>query len=212
MHRYQFRAQCRKGIDPHRLFQEALPCLKSRMEACGARQLSLFRFGAQLFLYYESLSPGADPHRLFVHCEDALEPWPGEDRPRRWVPMTDIFHYQRPVSEDHWLRKNPAARPYGRIARLKPEYAASYIFYHYQYQEERPGDGDKYGMIALHENLMFFYSEAPATLEPAPYAGALPTSNTPSDWMGTMEPHFIPWDGEEAQSRFWLALPLLIRA
>lgn len=212
MHRYQFRAQCREYIDPVQLFSEALPVLQNKMKEFSSSHLSLFHFGTQLFLYYESPFLSVDPHELFPHCEDGLETWPGTDKPRKWVPMIDIFHYQKPVNESHWLRKNPSAKPYARIAHLKQEEMASYVFYHYQYQEEKPGDGDKYGIIALHENLMFFYSEDPATVETPPYSGSLSTSNTPSDWAGTMEPHFIPWGQPTEPTQIWLQIPLIIRA
>lgn len=33
----------------------------------------------------------------------------------------------------------------------------SYIYYHYQLQEERAFLGDKYEIIAMHENLLFAY-------------------------------------------------------
>ncbi|WP_054955155.1 hypothetical protein [Paenibacillus dakarensis] len=212
MHRYQFRAHCRENVDPQRLFRETLPALQNRMREHGASHLSLFHFDMQLFLYYESSAQSVDPHELFAHCEDALEAWPGTSNPRRWIPMTDIFHYQNPISEEHWLRKNASARPYARIAHLQPDKVARYVFYHYQYQEEKPGDGDKYGMIGLHENLMFFYSEDPATIEMPPYSGGLSTSNTPTDWAGTMEPHFIPWSQPAEPSRIWLEIPLILRA
>ncbi|MCG7385561.1 hypothetical protein [Paenibacillus sp. ACRRY] len=211
MYRYHFRAQCRENMDPMQLFHEALPILQIQTRELGAHQLSLFHFGTQLFLYYESPVQSVDPHELFAHCEDALEIWPGTSSARRWVPMIDIFHYHKPVSEKQWLRQNASARPYARIAHLKPDQVASYVFYHYQYQEEKPGDGDKYGIIALHENLMFFYSEDPATIEKPSYSGKLSTSHTPSDWAGTMEPHFIPWDSSDGNSPIWLEIPLVIR-
>lgn len=213
MKRYHYRAQCREGSEAQKVFRDALPELESRMKACGARQLSLFHWGSQLFLYYESRAEQQpDPHTLFLPWEPFLEVLPGADTPRRWVPMTDIFHYQHPVSDAHWQRCHPASVPYARIARLKPEQTASYVFYHYQYQEERPGEGDKYGIIALHENWMFFYSEHPATIEPPPYPGKLLTSNTPPDWAGVMEPHFIPWENQSGASRIWLNIPLVLRA
>lgn len=212
MYRYHFRAQCRKNIDLEPLFREALPLLEIRMKEYASSNLSLFHYGTQLFLYYESTAQSVDPHELFAHCENALQTWPGTDQPRRWVPMMDIFHYQQPISEKHWLRSNASSRPYARIAHLKPDKVARYVFYHYQYQEEKPGDGDKYGMIALHENLMFFYSEDPATVETPPYSGSLSTSNTPHDWAAVMEPHFIPWNQTEEQPQIWLEIPLIIRA
>ncbi|RIX59499.1 hypothetical protein D3P08_04975 [Paenibacillus nanensis] len=212
MQRYHYRAQCRPDLDPEVYFRDALPELRDHMRECEASNLSLFRSGAGLFLYYESTAGHVDPHALFRHCEEALEAWPGEDVPRRWVPMMDIFHYQTPVSEEHWLRKNASALPYARIARLKPEQVSSYVYYHYQYQEEKPGDGDKYGIIALHENLMFFYSEAPATLEQPPYQGKLSTAGTPNDWSAAMLPHFVPWNAETEPPLIWQSIPMIIRA
>lgn len=126
--------------------------------------------------------------------------------------MTDIFHYQAPVSEQHWVRTNDHSVPYGRIARLKPEEVSSYVYYHYQYQEERPGDGDKFGIIGMHENLLFFYSELPATLEPAPYEGKLNTSLRPDDWAAVMEPHFMKWEGAPYGQEIWRELKLVLEA
>ncbi|MFD2880899.1 hypothetical protein ACFTAO_41130 [Paenibacillus rhizoplanae] len=104
-----------------------------------------------------------------------------------------FFHYQQPVSAEQWKRSHTTGTPYGRVAALKPEQVASYVYHHYQYQEERPGDGDKYGIIGLHENLLFFYSELPATVEPAPYAGKLTTNLRPENWGEVMDPHFRKW-------------------
>lgn len=214
MQRYHFLAQCRDGLDPAIYFRDdrLMSNLKARMIDIDVQNLSLFHYGSLLFLYYESPAKGVNPHSLFQQCEADLVTWPGADMQRSWVPMMDIFHYQQPVSGEPWRRDNHSPKPFARIARLKPEQVASYIFYHYQYQEERPGDGDKYGMIALHENLMFFYSEYPATLEPPSYKGKLSTDNTPSDWMAAMTPHFIMWDKETHNSLIWLEIPLLLQA
>ncbi|MCK9862896.1 hypothetical protein [Paenibacillus sp. ATY16] len=211
MQRYHYLAHCRHGVDPSVCFRDVASELQERMKETVVRHLSLFHYGSKLFLYYESPLMDADPHALFKRCESGLEQWPGTDTPRRWVPMMDIFHYQQPVGAEHWRRIHPSPRPYARIARLKPEQVASYIFYHYQYQEERPGDGDKYGMISLYENLLFFYSESPATIEPPPYAGKLDTANTPSDWQAAMDPHFIMWDQDAGKSLAWLEIPLLLQ-
>ncbi|MBT3602078.1 MAG: hypothetical protein HOE48_03170 [Candidatus Latescibacteria bacterium] len=53
-------------------------------------------------------------------------------------------------------RKTPMDMPYGRVIRLRPEKVSSYIFYHYQLQEEHPGRGDKYGLISIHEDKIIF--------------------------------------------------------
>ncbi|MBY0012920.1 hypothetical protein H7K49_20770 [Paenibacillus typhae] len=172
--------------------------------------LSLFAAGKQLFLYYECLTEPATPEQMLPEAGQQLAAWPGGEPGRRWAPLADIFHYQQPVSAEHWERRNSAGKPYGRLAMLKPEAAASYIYYHYQYQEERPGDGDKYGIIGLHENVLFFYAEQPDTREPAPYEGKLKTSLRPDNWAEVMEPHFMKWEGAPAGQELWKNLELLL--
>lgn len=65
---------------------------------------------------------------------------------------------------------------------MKPEMVSSYIFYHYQLQEERPACGNKYGLISITENLLFFYTEEPVVKEEALYDGRMKTANTPGNW------------------------------
>ena len=74
---------------------------------------------------------------------------------------------------------------------------SSYIFLHYQMQEEKPGAGDKYGQISIHENLLFFYMEQPVTNEAAQHEGQLKTTHTPPNWHEVMFPHFQPWEDLE---------------
>ncbi|GIO14541.1 hypothetical protein J19TS2_40960 [Cohnella xylanilytica] len=213
MKRYMYRAQCREGWKPE-------ACLEAMKRSAGgwpdrlpAENVSVFAHGDEWFLYYECGGEAfVDPDSLFAEAGERLAAWPGGGRPRRWAPMTDIFHYQRPVSDEHWARRRPDRVPYGRIAVLKPEEIASYVYYHYQYQEERPGDGDKYGIIGLHENVLFFYSELPATLEAAPYEGKLKTKLRPDDWQAAMDPHFAKWPDAPAGEEIWRKLPLALEA
>ncbi|WP_260510210.1 hypothetical protein [Paenibacillus typhae] len=184
--------------------------LKEAMVRLHVDYLSLFAAGKQLFLYYECLTEPATPEQMLPEAGQQLAAWPGGEPGRRWAPLADIFHYQQPVSAEHWERRNSAGKPYGRLAMLKPEAAASYIYYHYQYQEERPGDGDKYGIIGLHENVLFFYAEQPDTREPAPYEGKLKTSLRPDNWAEVMEPHFMKWEGAPAGQELWKNLELLL--
>ncbi|CAM4199192.1 hypothetical protein [Paenibacillus typhae] len=184
--------------------------LKEAMVRLHVDYLSLFAAGKQLFLYYEYLAEPATPEQMLPEAGQQLAAWPGGEPGRRWAPLADIFHYQRPVSAEHWKRRNTAGKPYGRLAMLKPEAAASYIYYHYQYQEERPGDGDKYGIIGLHENVLFFYAEQPDTREPAPYEGKLKTSLRPDNWAEVMEPHFVKWEGSPAGQELWKNMELLL--
>jgi hypothetical protein len=118
--------------------------------------------------------------------------------------MYDIFHYNRPFDNEGWARTQPVQKYVGRLARLKPEMLSSYIFYHYQLQEETPGQGNKTGIINLHENLMFFYHEEPEIYEDKKYDGKLKTSNSPENWVELMEQHFIFWVDVPENQNVWI--------
>jgi hypothetical protein len=85
---------------------------------------------------------------------------------------------------------------------------SSYIFSHYQLQEERPGQHDKYWLISLHEDLLFFYQELPPF--PAPRPGKLATTNTPDDWQAVMFPHFEQWDDAPPGAEIWRPVELIL--
>jgi len=156
--------------------------------------LSLFRWEAMLFLYVESAGSSVSPEDLLGDLDGSLQTWPsGSSDVRHWVPMMDIFHYSQPQDVDHWRRKTVVEMPFGSVVRLRPEKVSSYIFYHYQLQEERPGTGNKYGLIGLHEDVLFFYQERPSVSEETPAQPSLKTSNTPPNWPELMSQHFAPW-------------------
>ena len=111
--------------------------------------------------------------------------------------MMDIFHYNSPQSVEHWHRDTPPEACTARVICLRPEMVNSYIFLHYQMQEEKPGAGDKYGQISIHENLLLIYMEQPATNEAPLHQGRLRTAHTPPNWHEVMFPHVQPWDDDE---------------
>lgn len=205
---------------------------KRKMEKEGIARISLFEGSGHWFLYAEtekgaevdnetgaSAAAASESRReaadgglagvpfeaLFPGLHSVLGAWAGGPERRVFVPMSDIFHYRRDTDRD-FGRRTRETESYGRLARLKPDKISSYVFYHYQYQEEKPGDGDKYGIIGLHEQWLFFYAERPATIEAAPYAGSLNTRRTPEDWGTVMRPHFIPWAGASEDEEVWLNL------
>ena len=155
--------------------------------------LSVFRFQRNLFFYYECATSLRTPDELFPALSAHLEPVPFFEEKRHYVRMAEVFHYNRPTENGLW-RDKEQGQPYGRLNRLRPDMIASYIFYHNQLQEEKPGCGDKYGLIALNENLMFFYEEKPYRFEKALYEGRLHTHNTPDHWGELMDQHFMPWE------------------
>ncbi len=185
-------------------WQGALAALQSDGRLLTA---ALYRDAYSLFLYTEALGAPLDPAAALPAPGGLLRPWPELDGDRPWVAMMDVFHFNAPASLAHWRRSTPPAERQGRLLRLHPDKVASYVYYHFQLQEERAFPGEKYKFIALHGSLLFMYNELPATLETPPLPGLLSTRGTPSDWSDTrMDEHLIPWDASTPSSR---GLPLV---
>ena len=149
-----------------------------------------------LYLYVESNTETVDPNTL---AEGPLVAFPDGSR---WEQIDEIFHYSKPMTAQQWKRKVENKKPYVRLGRLLPDKISSYIYYHYQLQEERPGDnkkGNRYGVIYLHRDFLLFYSELPGEMETEPHAPTLSTHDSPREiWGEVMQPHF---NGE------WCELP-----
>ncbi|WP_284645048.1 hypothetical protein [Paenibacillus silviterrae] len=156
-----------------------------------------FTWRNNLFLYYECIGQPVEPDEVAGDALPYLADWPGQAEPRKWILMVDVFHFNEPAGYEHWLRKQPVERRGGRVAHLKPEMMSSYIYYHYQLQEERAFGGDKYEIIAMHENLLFGYQEFPKVVEDPVVPGRLSTKGTPENWADSrMDLHFQPWDDD----------------
>jgi hypothetical protein len=175
----------------------------------GCATFSLFEFGSLLFAYYETIHEEVElrwEERLKQH----LEAWPGEQMPRYSVPLLDIFHDNKPNREFAWRNHVKPLERNGCIARLKPEMYSSYVFYHYQLQEEKPAGFNKYYMIGSHEKYIFSYEEMPAIIDPAP-SGLLQTRNTPDNWTKVMLPHFELWeDVQDGEPLAWKRMEQII--
>lgn len=209
--RYVYRAQCKPGSEQDALhvLETCRESVRALVEAGELLSLSIFRWESHLFLYYECTRRVLRPEELYPNLAQCLELWPGEDEKRCWVPMMDIYHCAEPASVEFWKRSEPRIRPIGRVAWLKPEMVSSYIFYHFLYQEEKPGDWAKYPLIGLYENFLFFYTEGPDVRIEVPYKGKLQTSLTPPNWMEVMKPHFIFWEDAEAGQEIWKTIDLV---
>ena len=198
IHRNIYRGFIAQGADMAPCLPELANEWKHSIESGLLYAASLFRWRDNLFLYYESPDESLAPETITASLGTALSAQPGTSI-RRWTRMMDIFHYHESQDESHWQRSHPNPKATARVNRLKPEMYASYVFYHYQLQEEHPAIGDKYGIIGADENLLFFYQEEPKTVEPARHKGRLTTRNSPrEDWQELMTQHFLPWeDGGE---------------
>ena len=212
MKRTIHRAQCLEGREADTLAQlpELTPALQRRIADEALLTLSLFRWQRNLFLYCEHIREEISPAELFGPLEPLLEPWPCEEAKRRWVPMMEVFHFNRPASVEHWRRKEPPGKRLGKVGRIWPDKVASYIYYHYQLQEEQAFPGGKYQFIGLYENMLFLYDELPQVREPLVHEKGLKTTGTPANWEDSrMDLHFIPWpDGIRFNREIELVLGL----
>lgn len=157
--------------------------------------VNVFGCDRDLYIYIESCGDEITPQELFKGAEDFLCTWP-DGKDKYFYPITEIFHFNEPQSTEHWMRKKAPATCIGMIAKIKTSLAARYIFYHYQFQEENPGAGDKFGRIFLMGDTAFYYGEEPPYVEAPLHKGALSTKNTPQgeEWQNIMGEHFIWWD------------------
>ena len=179
--------------------------LDDHLNGQGVPVCTWFSTGNQLYIYVETMGDTEPSVIPLVLAGRYWQEWPGLSGPRPAVPMLDVFHDGEPISLDSWRGSRPIQRRVGSIARLKPEMYSSYVYYHYQMQEERPSSFNQTYMIGAHEDMLFSYCELPASLEGPKREGRLKTNLTPQDWHGLMEPHFVPW-GEEA---LWRELPII---
>lgn len=154
------------------------------------RNVSLSAYQDKRFLYYESDDAVAEPE---VIADSNMKKSPNG---HLWVRMMDIFHYSKPLSDAFWKRKNADRKPSLKIAYLYPHLVSSYIYYHYQFQEEVPRRmNNKFAAIYIHENCIVMYGEEPAESDKDNYPGVLTTSDHPKEnWSQLMGTHFMPWD------------------
>lgn len=109
----------------------------------------------------------------------------------RFVPMENIFHYNRPESVVHWKRKKESI-PSGFIGRIKPGMLSSYVYYHYILQETTDRERDKYGAIFMFQNYLFFYRDMCGETEYPSYKGVV-NGKIPENWRELMRVHFEAW-------------------
>lgn len=206
MKRNLFYAQIRKDASDG--FRSAIErdgeSFRKQLESKGVLTFSLFISECYVGVYLESLDDKYEwdwpaSYRIW------LAEWPWEDNTRLSVPMLDIFHDGMPTDPASWRGDRHVEKRIGSFARLKPEMVASYVFYHYQKQEETPESFNKTYIIGAHGHLLFSYYEWPVSLSETKRQGILSTKNSPasSDWHAIMQPHFKPWKHGADQQEYW---------
>jgi hypothetical protein len=166
--------------------------------------LSVFGWENYLFLYVEWDGISLLPESYLKRLGDCMKTNHSITGSKQWTRMADVFHYNYPVNLKQWQRPHNMT-PVARLGMLKYEKISSYIYYHYQYQEELPGDGNKYFVIAMTENILFMYTEEPEIIEPTIYPGELSSKSSHENWSDRMGPHFIGWE-DLPKDLFWREL------
>ncbi|QGQ98271.1 hypothetical protein EHS13_27000 [Paenibacillus psychroresistens] len=159
------------------------------LEQQGIVSFSLFNQGAFLFIYLEA-SKKAFSFSWETPYSERLEQWPGQAVLRNSIPLLDVFHDGVPEELNEWRGDRTVEQRSGSMVYLKPEQYCSYVFYHYQLQEENPESFNKTYTIGAYENMLFSYSELPESFSLSKPEGKLKTNHTPENWQEVMLPHF----------------------
>lgn len=208
IHRMHHRAIAVNGAadEAQRALVAARDALQRAVDGGRVLTASAFRYREHFFTYVECIGEAIAHEELFG-ASPAFAAWP--DRDAKFIPMMDIFHCGVPWTVDYWRRRARVEKVEAHVIRIIPEKLASYIFYHYQLQEEQPGSFDKYAVIALNDNLLFFYKELPFVVEPPLRPGLLATKNTPDPWHPLMITHFQPWPDATGPEDYWRPIETL---
>lgn len=98
------------------------------MKAGGLLQASLYRFQNMCFLYCEAEGDFPQPENFLAELSPFLEDWPEEKKKRKWAYMYPIYYHSIPVDKEEWRSGRIGKKQVGRIAFLKKEKWASYVY------------------------------------------------------------------------------------
>ena len=199
MFRHCFRAQY-KDAKVLEAIEGLAPHLESLLKEDKLFSATAFEYDAgNLFFYWECPWTGdLGIEDVFPGLSPYLYPWPGEAEPVYYRPLLECYHSYAPAPDEEPAWKRTAhAEPRGMMSVMVPELMSSYIFWHYQSQEERPGDNGMDLTIWFDGNLAILYTEPPKRRIANPRPGKLSTNHTPDDWNDYIDLDFIPFpDGE----------------
>ncbi len=205
MNRWMYRAQIKPG--KQKQLQEVCVREQESWKAAlieqGAETCSIFSYGQMLFIYIEA----SFDSKAWVwpkECQEWLEAWPDAAKGHVYQMLMPNVFYDGTVSEvQKYRHQRETTARLGAVAILKPDMVSSYVFYHYQMQEEKPGSFNQSYSIGLHGEYLFSYHELPVIKGPS-RNGKLVTNHTPSNWHDFMAEHFVPW--QDSEGMIWLKL------
>lgn len=125
--------------------------------------IALYQYKNMIFLYYEALTDTCSPCDMFPALTGCLETIPMKETYIRWLPMHTVYYNAIPETIETWRRPEKKKR-IGRIAYLMPDKLISYLYYHKALLDEGLFEGERYLSIALHDTILFTYSESPRIL------------------------------------------------
>jgi hypothetical protein len=220
MQRVLFYSQTRRGTANQfkQIVKDNAAVLRDHSRATGLEQVAVFACDLYVCVYAEAVgSHVASPWDWPVSFERYLEKWPKEPNThvstnetlhRLSIPMIDVFHDGIP--DEAWRGSHSIEERVGSIARLKPEMVPSYVYYHYQKQEESPNSFNQTYMIGMHNRLIFSYHELPSRISPITRQGLLTTKHSPMNWHEVMYPHFDLWEEEIEGQQIWRKMERLM--
>lgn len=160
--------------------------------------VKIFTFEDMAFMYVETDSSDFDPDAVL--CA-GLCTFPNG---KKWFPMPPVFYASKPLSDEHWRRKEKHS-PVLRVNFVNYDAVASYIFEHYRMQEENwPHPKEKYDAIFIFGNLLAYYTEGleEREIDAAPPQPLLSTRATPWEkWGDIMEMKFRAWENGKKEWR-----------
>ena len=194
IHRHQLKARLHKdsGDAFSQILKEEKDQIEASLRAAGINLFKLFQFDNLLFVYAESADPVLRLE-LPAQVTGALIDSPGDFGDHKFVPMLDIFHDAIPRVESAWREPGALITSLGSIVYLRPEKYCSYVFYHFQLQEEGLRKFNKRYIIGALENCLFSYQELPAVIDATNHDRVLHTNVSPENWVELMGEHFQPW-------------------
>jgi len=194
IYRHQLKARIDKGSSDafSQILIEEKEQIAVSLRGAGINLFKLFRFDHLLFVYAESIDPLLTLE-LPAKVTSALIDSPGDFGDRKFVPMLDIFHDAIPRVESVWREPGAPITSLASIVYLRPEKYCSYVFYHFQLQEEGLRKFNKRYIIGALENCLFSYQELPAVIDTTNHDRVLHSNVSPENWVELMGEHFQPW-------------------
>ncbi|MCY9695891.1 hypothetical protein [Paenibacillus alginolyticus] len=222
IHRLLYYSRLRKGIvsEFQQIVKEDANALREEWAALGLSNVSVFSCDLYVCVYAEVSGDQSVPIWDWpISFERYLEKWPTEPDldvnssgtlHRLAIPMIDVFHDGLPENTDFWNGSRSVEERVGSIARLKPDKVSSYIYYHYQKQEESPDSFNSTYLIGSIGRLLFSYHELPSRVSTRKRQGLLATKHSPDNWHEVMLPHFELWEEAPEGQRLWRKMECLM--